>query len=355
MPATKRLIPATRCMVFRRVDGTWIFPMVSIGGPMTTSEPVQVVAAGASDTEVGTAVFAALNDAAALMTKPVAKGNGLKSVQKLGFKSWGELQLGAQVLDVAQEGKRVRVSVSGEVKSGLPRTCDCEFDAEIIGRSTRELAGRAIVETLSVIHPPKRVAGIEPARDRDESDVPGPFGYKRSWLALSVADGIAVCDALGLTNVQPIGWSDGLGQSYGARGDIFVSPPVGGWTLAIGSLPSADQEEFLPLLQILSRQFGQAFYFGTHRIVDYHAWAIAEDGEILRAYGYLGESGNCLLDVGQRTSDEVDLKTGLADGPYPDEETVLKLAGRWVLDPLSIDQHTGACGPGWLGSRRQPS
>jgi hypothetical protein len=105
-------------------------------------------------------------------------------------------------------------------------------------------------------------------------------------------------------------------------------------------------------LENLSKQFAEAFYFGTHRIVGYHAWASAEKGKIRRAFGYLGERGEFLVNVGDRTPEEIEIGTGVADtDTAPDEESVLGLAASWVLDPREIDLYTEATGPGWLGTR----
>jgi hypothetical protein len=58
-----------------------------------------------------------------------------------------------------------------------------------------------------------------------------------------------------------------------------------------------------------------------------------------------------LLNIGERTPEEVEIGTGLEDPDNaPDEETVLELASRWVMDPRELDQHTEARGPGLIGT-----
>jgi hypothetical protein len=133
---------------------------------------------------------------------------------------------------------------------------------------------------------------------------------------------------------------------------IFISPPVDRWTVAVGRHPSADDTAFLPYLENLSKHFTEAFYFGTHRVTEYQAWARAEKGKIRRAFAYLGERGEFLVDIGARTPEETELGIGIKDQDNtPDEESLLGLAGKWVLDPREIDLHTVATGPGWFGTR----
>ena len=69
-------------------------------------------------------------------------------------------------------------------------------------------------------------------------DRPQPFGFKVNWLALKTSDPLAVVDALDLKETTPANWESGLAVVYGYDPWIFVSPPVGGWVLAVGvSLP----------------------------------------------------------------------------------------------------------------------
>ncbi|MFJ2081108.1 hypothetical protein ACIOBK_00860 [Micromonospora chokoriensis] len=102
-------------------------------------------------------------------------------------------------------------------------------------------------------------------------------------------------------------------------------------------------------------------YFGTHRVVDYHGWGRARGGVVERAFAYLGERGEVLFDVGERTIEEHALGVGAAydeddpwddeeeTSPWPDEETVLTLAGHWSIDPRKLE---GALVPGhpWIAS-----
>jgi hypothetical protein len=66
----------------------------------------------------------------------------------------------------------------------------------------------------------------------------------------------------------------------------------------------------------------------------------------------VGEKGEFPINMGERTPEEIELGTGVKDlNSPPDEQTVLDLAGKWVLNPGEIDLHTEAMGPGSFGTR----
>src|SRR5581483_9955152 len=197
--------------------------------------------------------------------------------------------------------------------------------------------------------PPRIDEHVGRPKMHSPDDLPISFGYKSAWIAVPSQDRRAFAESLNLKGIERCSWSDGLLKAYNLEG-VFVTPPVLGWTMAVGAHPEAGQDSFLGLLELVSRRFRQAFYFGTHRIVEYQAWAIAKEGKIHRAFAWLGETGEFLLNISERTPEEIDLDTGLEDPESaPDEETVLDLASRWVLDPRTLEQHTEARGPGWFG------
>ena len=150
---------------------------------------------------------------------------------------------------------------------------------------------------------PEKVPAISSTPDK-----PQAFGYKCFWLAIHNENAGTIMDALKLKNRQPANWASGIRQAYGLK-KVFVTPPVQGWTLVAGlALPDAGDarhpDRCTPLLRDLSRQLGQVQYFGTHRVVEYHAWAKAENGAITRAYAYVGEEGVTLWNIGPKTPEE---------------------------------------------------
>jgi hypothetical protein len=188
-----------------------------------------------------------------------------------------------------------------------------------------------------------------PKETQISASAPVPFGYKTQWFAVPECRGETLAKAIGMPNVKRVSWSEGM-KLIESKGGVFITPSIAGWTLAIGEVPSADEAAWTPLIENLSREFGRTYYFGTHRVVEYHAWARAEKGTIVRAFGYLGERDETFLNVGPRSPEEVQLGIGESSGKSPDEESVLNLAGKWVIDPRTLDKQPSASGQGWFCS-----
>jgi hypothetical protein len=180
------------------------------------------------------------------------------------------------------------------------------------------------------------------------------FGYKTSWLAVRDQTVEEVADALDLRKRVELGFAEGTERAY--TSGVYVAAPISGWTLAHGrDLPlDAGQPDFAEELCALSERLGEVQFFGTHRVVDYHAWAWARSGELVRGYCYVGESGDVPLFQGEPTPAEVTLGKGTQplddafDGwsddeidtwfaTTPDEGDVMAIAGAWSLDPTQID------------------
>jgi hypothetical protein len=183
-----------------------------------------------------------------------------------------------------------------------------------------------------------------------EPDLPQPFGYKVAWLALRTTDTRGAAAAIGLRDIRPANWGEGIPGAYGPA--VFVTPPLSYWTLAVGfSLfhSGVPAPVVKPLLERLSRHFGEAHYFATHRVVESHTWARAVRGRLVRGYGWVGDRGETVWDEGEQTPEERDLcfrffdersSEASQDGywarkdlRFPDEESVMRLAGAWSLDP----------------------
>ncbi len=190
-----------------------------------------------------------------------------------------------------------------------------------------------------------QIASSEAAMTFDDiPDVPIPFGYKNQWFAVKTSDSQAVIKDLNLVNVRVSNWRTGLLGAY--AGYYFISPPVQGWTLVISlEMPDLNQSEDPgPLTAILklSATFGEACYFGTHRVVEYHAWAKAVNGNVVRAYGYLGEAGEELINEGKLSREEMEhhlifTGTDVEVPSLPTEEDVLLMAKLWTIDPQMED------------------
>ena len=158
-------------------------------------------------------------------------------------------------------------------------------------------------------------------------DAPEPFGFKVSWFAVKAADPTSVLDALELEGATPANWASGLQAAYGqeANGNaaygnapssdrwVFVSPPVGGWILVVGSsLPYPTVEthhdigrRFDVLFSRLMKRFDDVQFFGSHRSVGFVTWARALNGKPMRLFGFA--DADVLANLGEQTPEEAKL------------------------------------------------
>jgi hypothetical protein len=178
---------------------------------------------------------------------------------------------------------------------------------------------------------------LQRLRPAPAPDTPIGFGYKTAWIAVPAGDPQAVARMLGLRDVRPSSWRAGVAGGGGAE-QVFVTPALEGWILAVGSTlaprcgPPRD-EPCLALIRELSQHFGRAQYFATHRVVGLSAWARARDGQMERAYCFMGESGETAWDEGERVDGEpvIDHDAG------PDEADVMAVAERWSVNPTTLE------------------
>jgi hypothetical protein len=210
--------------------------------------------------------------------------------------------------------------------------------------------------------------GKPPDRIDATPDRPIPFGYKMAWLAIPASDPAKVAQSLPVENLESANWLTGRWAAY--EGRLFVTPAVRGWVFVVCfKLPSLGEhnheQAFKNLMQSLSREFGEAQHFATHRVVEFHAWARYANGAEVRAFAYLGERGETLVDRGARTPGEVELNYnyfdersplidtevywGRGDLTYPDEQQVMEVAGKWSVNPTLLDESCAEPGTGWVG------
>jgi hypothetical protein len=97
-------------------------------------------------------------------------------------------------------------------------------------------------------------------------------------------------------------------------------------------------------------------FFATHRVVEGHAWAWADGEGLKRAFFYLGETDEYLLNSGATTPSEGDLEClDPSHETVPDESTVLWVAGAWSLDPTGLRERFGEAPEGYLGLVSAPA
>jgi hypothetical protein len=233
-------------------------------------------------------------------------------------------------------------------------------------------------------------------------DRPQGFGYKVLWFAVRDSDPAAVIDALGLEGAMPANWASGLAaacpDTYAEDADrwMFVSPPVNGWVLAVGSwlpYPTGETQhdiggKFDALFSLLMARFDDVQFFGSNRVSDLASCARAVSGKPERIFAYA--DGQVVMNIGDQTPEEA--KLGLPDlsglspidagdrifsiaeeqdeeeeklvagglsredaqtriradsgHAFPDENDVIDLAALWSIDPTALPDQDHPAGVG---------
>jgi hypothetical protein len=204
--------------------------------------------------------------------------------------------------------------------------------------------------------PPRKPAYVEPAQHSPFR--PALYVQPSRWLAIRGTNPRVIQEALGLHHTTPCSWEEGLVEAQEHK--LFVSPPVAGWILVIGSNlpePEDDVDKLYHFLMRVSRKLGHVQYFHFNRACHHHAWAMVEQGRVFRAYAWAGEA---LWNQGQITGAErqlsiqcIEYGTNLdfahREMLQANTEKVPMLASRWSVDPNSIDEsqlkmHQGIAG-----------
>jgi hypothetical protein len=183
--------------------------------------------------------------------------------------------------------------------------------------------------------------------------LPSLFEQPSRWLVVKATDPALVQAALNLHHPTPCSWEEGMIE---AREDkLFISPPISGWVLVVGSGlpgPFEDVDDCFHFLSNLSRKLGQVQFFSASRIVPQHSWVLMERGRVFRAYAWAGET---LWNQGRLTAAEKDLHMrcfdygteqdtfALKDELAANSERIGQLAARWSVDPAAV------CSSSWSG------
>ena len=179
------------------------------------------------------------------------------------------------------------------------------------------------------------------------------FSYKTSWVAVRDRTTVDVADALRLTERVSCSFAEGTTLAY--KYGIYVTAPISGWVLAHGRDLAFGINEtspaFIDWLATISASLGEVQYFGTHRVSDWHQWASAKGGVILRAYATA--DADVPIFIGEPTPAEVELGIGTRGREpgrddwderewdewfktTPHEGDVMEVAARWSVDPSHI-------------------
>jgi hypothetical protein len=184
-------------------------------------------------------------------------------------------------------------------------------------------------------------------------DVMVGFGGKQAWLAVREGEPGAVIAALGLRDLGTVAWRDGIDLAHLTDDRVAVTPPLPGardtgWVLATGRwLMRPDVTVHVPELSATLNTEVQ--FFATHRVTELHRWVRAVKGELVRAFGYVGQTGEVTAWFGEPDPAERDagLPADFGDDTtvLVGEKDVLKVADAWSIEPTAL---TGRPAPGQL-------
>lgn len=191
-----------------------------------------------------------------------------------------------------------------------------------------------------------------------QTDSVTDFGYKMVWIAVKTSQKNRLAEIINLKRIRNVNWEVGIETAY--DDGIFITPQIGEWTLIVGTgLPNkGDTKENIVelenLLNALSAEFGEAQFFGTHRVVEFHNWMKSTNGKMERIYSYVGESMESIKVFGVPTKAEegLELFNSLSedakndtyfereDLTYADEMLVMDIAEKWSINPTKLSERT---------------
>jgi hypothetical protein len=179
------------------------------------------------------------------------------------------------------------------------------------------------------------------------------FGPKQAWLAIREGDVTKVLDALGLRDLGPVSWRDAVDVAYLTDDRLFLTPLLtggdgAGWLLVAGRWLLRPQVT-VDVVELSWMLGTEVQFFSTYRVGEAHRWERAVNGELVRAFAYLGETGQVERWIGQ--PDAVERALGLPadvngedDNVLVSEHDVLRLAGAWSVNPGELDGRAAAPG-----------
>lgn len=192
----------------------------------------------------------------------------------------------------------------------------------------------------------------EPESATDTRLTASVFEAPGRWLAVRGSDPHEIETALGVQHARACTWGDAIAAPFEPR--LFISPPVRGWIVVMGCDlpdPSDDIDECFKFLTGLSQRLGEVHFFARNRAVSHHGWARLDQGRVLRAYAWAGET---LWNQGQVTSAERQLQMRCLDYVQSAEslglagrevlaantDKVVRLAAAWSIDPTAVESST---------------
>jgi hypothetical protein len=179
-----------------------------------------------------------------------------------------------------------------------------------------------------------------------DTDVMVGFGGKQAWLAVRDGRPEQVLEALGLRDLGEVGWRAGIDLAHLSDDRVAVTPALSGardtsWVLAVGRYLQRP-DTVVDVVELSARLHTEVQFFATHRVTESHRWQRAVDGELVRTFGYVGQTGDVTSWHGD--PDPAERAAGLPASFIEEESTVLvseqdvlRVADGWSLDPSGLD------------------
>ena len=150
------------------------------------------------------------------------------------------------------------------------------------------------------------------------------FGGKQAWLAARDTDSESLSAALGLRDLGPVPWRDGIDLAHLTDDRVVLTPPLPGardttWVLAVGRYLMRP-DVVVDVTDLSARLDTEVQFFATHRVTELHRWQRAAAGELIRTFGYVGQTGEVTSWHGE--PDPAERAAGLP-GELTEETTVL--------------------------------
>ena len=179
-----------------------------------------------------------------------------------------------------------------------------------------------------------------------DTDVMVGFGGKQAWLAVRDGDPEQVLAALGLRDLGEVSWRAGIDLAHLSDDRVAVTPALPGardtsWVLAAGRY-LLRPDTVVDVVELSARLHTEVQFFATHRVTETHRWQRAVDGELVRTFGYVGQTGDVTSWHGD--PDPAERAAGLPASFVDEESTVLvaeqdvlRVADGWSIDPSALD------------------
>jgi hypothetical protein len=170
------------------------------------------------------------------------------------------------------------------------------------------------------------------------------FGGKQAWLAVRDGDPARILEALGLRDLGEVRWREGIDVAHLTDDRVAITPPLPGardtrWVLVVGRW-LLRPDTVVDVTGLSATLHTEVQFFATHRVTELHRWQRAADGELIRAFGYVGQTGEVTSWHGD--PDPAEREAGLP-GRFDDESTVLvseqdvlTVADAWSVDPTTL-------------------